>query len=483
MYRNKLNHLVKFSKNNYFIDYFNKNKRNINNIWSGIRKLISNKSKGCCVPSKLVIEGNDISDSKDIANAFNNFFTNVGNNLAQEIPSVNESPISFMSNFQSNSFYIRQVSSEEVSEEIHKLNPAKSTGPYSIPIKILILIKDLISSPLQRIFNHSFESGIVPEKFKLANVIPIHKKGSELCVENYRPISLLSVFNKLLEKLMFSRLMSFINDNNILFNKQFGFRQQHSTIQAVLSIADKIQSSIDSSNFSCGIFLDLSKAFDTVNHKILLDKLSFYGIRGIALEWFESYLSNRKQFASIGNINSDTKSIPMGVPQGSVMGPLLFLLYLNDLPNCSNILDFHLFADDTNLFFSSKSLLDIETTVSGELELVHKWLCSNQLSLNIEKSNFVIFHAPQKKINLELNLKLHNQSLKQESSTKYLGVLIDENLNWKSHVSQIEGKIKRGIGVISRLRRTVTKSILLNLYYSLIYPYLIYGLIAWGKYI
>ena len=249
--------------------------------------------------------------------------------------------------------------------------------------------------------------------------------------------------------------MGFINHSNILFHKQFGFRQHHSTLQAVLSIADKIQTSIDSSSFSCGIFLDLSKAFDTVNHKILLDKLSFYRIRGNVLEWFKSYLSNRKQFVSIGNVNSDVMSITMGVPQSSVMGPLLFLLYLNDLPKCSSVLYFHLFEDDTNLFHSSRSLLDIETTVRSELELVYKWLRCNQLSLNVEKSNYVIFHAPQKKITYQVNLSLHNCLLKQESSTKYLGVLIDENLNWKSHVSHIKSKIKRGVGVTSKLRHTV----------------------------
>ena len=427
------------------------------------------------------MEMTNVIDSKDIADAFNNFFTDVGTRLAQGIPPVDDSPMSFMRNSTLNSFYIKRVTSEEVSEEIDKLNPSKSTGPYSIPTNILILIKDLISSPLEQIFNLSFETGIVPEKFKVTNVIPVHKKGSDLCVTNYRPISLLSVFNKLLEKLMFLRLMSFLNKNNILFHKQFGFRQHHSTLQAVLSIADKIQTSIDSSSYSCGIFLDLSKAFDTVNHKFLLDKLFFYGIRGIALEWFKSYLCNRKQFVSIGNSNSDIKPIPMGVPQGSVIGPLLFLLYLNDLPNCSDVLDFHLFADDTNLFFSSKSLLDIESTAKNELGYVHKWLCCNQLSLNIEKSNYVIFHAPQKKITFPVHLSLNNCLLKQESATKYLGVLIDENLNWKSHVSLIESKIKRGVGVISRLRHTVTKRILLNLYYSLIHPYLTYGLVAWGN--
>ena len=171
MYRNKS------SKNKYFIEYFNNNKTNIKNIWSSIRKLITNKSKGCSVPSKLIIDGNDITDSKAIANAFNNFFTNVGTSLAQEITVFNDSPFSFMGNPQVNSFFIKHVTSEELSEEISKLNPSKCTGPYSIPIKILILIKDLISSPLQRIFNCSFDSGIVPKNLKLLISYQFIKKG------------------------------------------------------------------------------------------------------------------------------------------------------------------------------------------------------------------------------------------------------------------------------------------------------------------
>ena len=196
---------------------------------------------------------------------------------------------------------------------------------------------------------------------------------------------------------MYKRLINFIDKYNTLFNKQFGFRSGHSTDHAILCILDKIQSAVESGVFSCGIFLDLSKAFDTVNHSILLDKLEHYGICGVAKEWFSSYLRNRKQFVSINNTCSSYLDITCGVPQGSVLGPLLFLIYINDFQRCSSKLDFHLFADDSNLFYASKSLSGSESIINAELVHVKTWLLANKLSLNITKSNFVIFHPHQKK--------------------------------------------------------------------------------------
>ena len=171
-----------------------------------------------------------------------------------------------------------------------------------------------------------------------------------------------------------------------------------STLHAVISITDKIQKAIDQGYYSCGIFLDLSKAFDTVNHPILLDKLEYYGIRGLAKQWFESYLMNRMQFVSLGSCKSDMLNISCGVPQGSVLGPILFLLYINDFSNCSTILDFHLFADDTNIFHRDKSLSNLESTINNQLSYVNDWLSSNKLTLNADKSSFIVFHPTLKKI-------------------------------------------------------------------------------------
>ena len=211
---------------------------------------------------------------------------------------------------QADSFYLTPVTRNEI--EIENLNPSKATGPFSIPTKLLKLLKEYLSKPLEILFNASFSSGTVPDNFKVARVIPVFKKGSRTQQNNYRPISLLPIFNRILEKLMYKRLISFIEKNNILYEKQFGFRSNHSTIHATILIIDKIEKAIEEGCYSCGIFLDLSKAFDTVNHNILLNKLSHYGIRGTANDWFKSYLSNRKQMVSIGSTMSDLKSITCG---------------------------------------------------------------------------------------------------------------------------------------------------------------------------
>ena len=265
------------------------------------------------------------------------------------------------------------------------LSSTKGTGLFSISISLLKTLKGVLSTLLQLLFNCSFSTGMVPDQFKVARVVPIHKKGSSCLASNYRPISLLSIFNKLIQKLMYNRIVSFLEKFSILHNNQFGFRSKHSTIHALLLLTDKIQRSIENGTYSCGIFLDLCKAFYTVNHKILLPKLEYYGIRGAANDCFASYLSNRRQFVSLFGTDSDYQTVTRGVPQGSVLGPLLFLLYINDMPKCPNILEFHLFADDTNLFLNNPNILNLETKLNVELEKMSQWIFANKLSLNIEK--------------------------------------------------------------------------------------------------
>ncbi len=346
---------------------------------------------------KLIDNCREITETDNIANTFNEYFSKLGDDLASQIPEGQTSPFSYLSNHFLNSFFISPVTAGEIEIEIANLNLSKSVGPFSIPLYVLKLLKGALSKPLEILFNASFTTGIVPNKFKIANIIPVYKNGSRNIKSNYRPISLLSVFNKLLEKLMSKRLISYIDSNNIFSETQFGFRSNHSTDHAILSIVDKIQKAIDERYISCGIFLDLSKAFDTVNHSILIGKLEYYGIRGVAKDWFVSYLSERQQTVKINNIMSDPLNVHCGVPQGSVLGPILFLLYINDFHKSSNLFSFHIFADDANLFYRHRSIDTLQININEELPKIHTWLCANRLLLNIEKTSFVIFHPPQKK--------------------------------------------------------------------------------------
>ena len=363
----------------------------------------------------------------------------------------------------------------------------KSYGLYSCPIRLLKCSRQILGEPLAIIFNTSIESGIFPTKLKIAKVIPIFKAGDATAPSNCRPISLLSIFNKIFEKLIYKRLNSYLISKEIISESQYGFREKHSTEHAVLDIISKIQANMDKKLFSCGVFIDLSKAFDTVNHDILLDKLHHYGIRGILNKWFASYLKRRFQTTEIKNCISEKQETLCGVPQGSVLGPLLFLNYINDICNSSNILKFYIFADDTNLLHADNNLKNLEKTFNKELAKVSSWLIANKLTLNISKSNFVIFRPYQKKITYQPTLKLFDNNsqrlvnLECKTYVKYLGVLIDQHLSWKHHIDHIALRISKTAGIIARLRHFVPFSILSNLYRSLILPYLSYGVVAWGR--
>ena len=478
-----MNRELKKSKKAYYKNYFEENKNNIKNTWNGIKSIINTSTSSSPKISQIKINGKVIDNPLGIATGLNNFFVDVGPNTERDIPITPPDKISperYLKNRNQLNFIIAHISVDEVTDIIKKLNATKATGPSSIPVKLLLLIPDLIILPLCKIINTSFTTGKFPDALKIVKVIPIHKGGSTDDVNNFRPISLLSIFDKIIEKLMHKRLYEFLENNNILFKNQFGFRKQNSTIHALIQITEQIRESMEKGKFGCGIFIDLRKAFDTVNHKILLKKLEHYGVRGTFLQWFESYLTGRKQYVYFNGHSSDQKDISCGVPQGSVLGPLLFLIYINDLPNISETLKFFLFADDTNIYYEADNLKDLERIVNKELKWLNQWLSVNRLALNISKTNFVIFHPYNKPTKELITIKINKKAIAEEKYVKYLGVLIDSTLSWKYHIDNLTKKISRAIGVMYKIRYYVNSSILMNLYYSLIYPYLLYAIQVWG---
>ena len=482
IYRNKILILSRLSKKLYYHNYFSQNVTNMKNTWAGINSLINNKRKDFKRISSIIHPDSRVptNDRSEISNIFNNFFSSVGPNLASKLPSTIREFTDYMSGNFDKSFFFNPVVASEIETEILSIPLNKAHGLYSCPTRILRSVRHILSKP------QSVSQGVYPSKLKHAKVIPVYKSEDETDPGNYRPISLLSNFNRIFEKVMFKRLKMFLDQNDILFRSQYGFRDKHSTQHAILDIVNTIQGNMDKKLYTCGIFIDLKKAFDTVNHSVLLSKLHHYGIRGVVNDWFSSYLCGRVQTTEVEMTVSAKATTPCGVPQGSMLGPLLFLIYINDIPNSSSKLSFYLFADDTNMRFSDNNLQSL-ATVNNELKNVCDWLTANKLTLNTKKSNFVIFRPRQKKLEYEVNLNVIDNntntltSLECKEYVKYLGVLIDSHLSWKFHIDYVASKLSKIVGIIARLRHLVPFNTLLSIYQSLMFPYLTFGLSAWGQ--
>ena len=421
------------------------------------------------------------SDPVEISNKFNEYFINVGPKLAERIQNNNVNFTTFLGERSVNSIFLDAVTEKEVEIEISNLSGNKSCGHDEIPPKLVKEISKQIVKPLTHIYNQSLLTGVIPNELKIALVTPVFKANSKEEFSNYRPISVLPCFSKILEKIMYKRVMKYLDMHSMLFQSQYGFRKKHSTNLATIELVTKILQAIDNSEYTIGVFLDLAKAFDTVNHEILLKKLEHYGIRGIALEWFKNYLTNRKQIIKYKSEKSESLTIKCGVPQGSVLGPLLFLIYMIDISRSSEILSIILFADDTNLFFSHKNLFTLNETMNRELSKIASWLSANKLSLNIKKTHFIIFKSRGKKSNQHVSIIINNQEIEQVKCTKFLGLYIDDEFTWKYHIDQVASKISKMTGILAKARHYLSLKTLQTIYDTMVYPYLTYCNIVWAS--
>ena len=475
--------LTRNAKKNFYKKYFTENKNNLQKIWKGIKEVVNIKSKNFEQPSCISNKDEAVTDPTKIANAFNGYFSTIAEDILNKRKFTGtKSFTDYLTNPLCNSFVFRECNELEIRSIITSLGVNKAAGPNSIPTNILHLLKDEICSPLSMIFNISLSTGQHPDLLKVAKTIPVFKKGSRLLVSNYRPICLLSNINKILEKLVFSRVYKFLDDFKCIYPLQFGFRAKHSTNHALIDITENIRHALDNKQVACGIFVDLQKAFDTVNHNILLQKLNHYGIRGLANDWFSSYLSNRTQFVSILGFDSDPKCIKHGVPQGSVLGPLLFLIYINDLNRAIKYSKVYHFADDTNLLNINNSPKKLQKQVNIDLKLLYHWLLANKISLNCSKTELIFFKKPgDTSPAFRYKIRMNGHKLLPSDFIKYLGIYLDSHLSGKHHSNILITKLKRSNGMLSKARHYIPQEELRSLYYAIFSSHLVYGCQVWGQ--
>ena len=480
-FRNHVSNMLKKSKSDYYHSVILENKHKPRTLWKHLRELLPG-SKGAGING--IFDGNKIvKDKKDMANIMNEHFTTIGHKLVEQLPSPQNPPdlTNIMPKVGTN-LQLCNISPDYVEKQLKNLPTRKAVGLDKLPNKLLKEAAAQISHPLTFIFNMSLQTGTFPSEWKKARVIPVFKSGDRTTKTNYRPISVLPVVSKILERYVHTTFMAFLTKHNLLHLYQSAFRKFHSTTTALLHITNHWLDNIDKGMVTCSIFLDLSKAFDTVNLTILVGKLAQYGVSGKELEWFKSYLFGRKQVVSIDGNHSEMRDVTIGVPQGSILGPLLFLVYMNDLPNTPTKCSVNMFADDTQIDHAAKSPSNLQNTINADLQRVNQFLIENRLSLNVKKTNYMLIGTKERlKKFSNLQIAIGDNKIDRVDSAKYLGVEVDENLNWITHAEKTASKIASKIGILRRLKHIIPNSTLVTVYNSFILPHFDYCDIVWDN--
>ena len=497
-YRNLFNKTIRNSKKLHYETQLRNNAKNPKKTWDTLRELTTGKTTKAH-KDKIVVDNCTITDEQTMADEFNKFFSQAGKKIYETVSPITTKPTDYVQDKDIPPLEFRNIQQAEVIETINNMEPKTSIDASGINSKMLKFIKYEIAKPLTHLFNLSITTGVFPAKLKVARTIPIFKAGDNTSCDNYRPISLLSAISKVLEKIVARSLVNHLEENNLIYENQYGFLKNRSTVHNILQLTNKIAKELNERKFVIGVFLDLRKAFDVVSHDILIDKLRKLGINNKALDWFISYLNNRQQYVDINGKHSTKRLIDISVIQGSILGPILFICFINDLHLATDLLTL-LFADDTAAIDSDIDLPTLIDRVNGEIQKIANWFRANRMAVNVTKTKYIVFRPRGTKITIDLDKdglvyndnelgkptdinkisklgRIHNDNTdKTERQYKFLGVYIDEYLSFDYHCTHIGNKLAASNFIINRAKNLLSPNTLKTLYYSLIHPHLLYCL-------
>jgi hypothetical protein len=473
-YRTLKNEIIKLCRKarcDYYSNLITESMDKPDKLWKAIKKVLPGKTKQST--TILQDEEGTFSEPSEVANCFNRFFTSIGSNLASKFPSGLQISNPYP-NF-NQTFNFKPINVDYTLKELQTLKSSKATGLDNVSARLLRDAAAIVADLLTKIMNLSLKTGIVPSAWKEARVSPIYKSDCPTCPSNYRPISIIPVCMKIFERAVQRQLVMYLTEHSILCHQQSGFRKHHSTQTAITDVTDHILSNMDNGNLTGAVYLDLKKAFDTVDLESLLFKLQCLGISGDELKWFDNYIKDRRQCVQHATATSEKLPISCGVPQGSILGPVLFTLYVNDIVtsiSCSKIM---LYADDTILLFSAKTVDDIKSALIGDLENVATWFHRNKLHLNIKKCKWTLFGSEKKLSRTSLpDICISDKNIEHVTVYKYLGVQLDSNLKWESHIEYMCTKVRQRLGVLRRIRDYLDEETALRLYNALVMPLIDY---------